>query len=104
MTTTTKQTRSADPLGHPMRRLIRQGLVDNGPAESADIAEVLGEPVSKVAYHVKVLARAGLIEEAGRRQVRGCVATLYRAAVPVQTAGEPDDRAREQVRAIGSDR
>lgn len=82
MSTTTKQTRSADPLGHPMRRLIRQGLVDNGPDEVADIAEALGEPVSRVAYHVKVLRSAGLVEEAGRRQARGAIATLYRACSP----------------------
>lgn len=77
--TTTKQTRSADPLGHPTRRLIRQGLIDNGPAETADIAEGLGEPVSRIAYHVKVLRHAGLIEEIGTRRVRGTIATLYRA-------------------------
>jgi hypothetical protein len=35
--------------------------------------------VSRIAYHVKVLLRAGLIQEAGRRRVRGTIAHLYRA-------------------------
>jgi predicted transcriptional regulator len=80
MTTKTKQTRSADPLGHPMRRLIRQGLIDNGPQEISEIAEGMGELVTVVSYHFKVLKRAGLVEEIGQRRARGAIAVLYQAA------------------------
>jgi hypothetical protein len=49
----------------------------------------LGLDVSKVGYHVTALAEAGLIEEIGRRPVRGAVEHFYRAVVrPITSDGD----------------
>jgi DNA-binding transcriptional ArsR family regulator len=50
-------------------------------ASPAEIARQLGLEVSNVGYHVSALAEAGLIEEVGRRPVRGAVEHFYRATL-----------------------
>jgi len=49
---------------HPLRRRIARSVTGRGYARAADIAADLGEPANSVSFHLRVLAEAGLIEEA----------------------------------------
>jgi MOSC domain-containing protein YiiM len=60
------------------------------PASAAEVARRLGESRQNVSYHLKELARGGLVRREGERRARGFVETLYRAAttaVVVTSAG-----------------
>lgn len=55
-------------------------------ASPVEIARELDEPVNVVAYHVRILAEAGCIEQVDQRQRRGAIEHFYRAAtVPMFT-------------------
>lgn len=64
-------------LGHEIRINILSVLAhrDLSPAE---LARERGEPVSKVAYHFRLLEELGCAEVARTRQVRGSVEHFYR--------------------------
>ncbi|MGO2746597.1 helix-turn-helix domain-containing protein [Microbacterium sp.] len=49
---------------HPLRRRIAKVLVKRDYARAADIAADLDVPANSVSFHLRVLADAGLIEEA----------------------------------------
>ncbi|WP_041289357.1 ArsR/SmtB family transcription factor [Kribbella flavida] len=49
---------------HPLRRRLIDLLGVNGPATASRLAEATGELVGNVSHHLKVLAAAGVIEEA----------------------------------------
>jgi DNA-binding transcriptional ArsR family regulator len=51
-------------LAHPLRQRILFELTTRGHARAADLAQALGEPANSVSFHLRVLARAGLIAEA----------------------------------------
>jgi DNA-binding transcriptional ArsR family regulator len=60
------------------------------PGSAAQVARRLGESRQNVNYHLKELARGGLVERAGERRAGGFVETLYRAsatAVVITSAG-----------------
>ena len=50
--------------GHPVRRRLLEVLGVDGPATASQLAERTGELVGNVSHHLKMLARAGLVEEA----------------------------------------
>src|SRR3954451_11427371 len=50
--------------GHPVRRRLLEVLGVDGPATASQLAERTGELVGNVSHHLKMLARAGLGEEA----------------------------------------
>lgn len=59
-------------LEHPMRSRILAVLTDR-VASAGDVADAIGEPVSKVRYHIRALAKSGLIglkEATDRRGAR----------------------------------
>lgn len=67
-------------LGHPCRVAILECLNSNGGMAPADLAKELRADLSNLSYHVRVLAKAGLIEEAGREPgMRGGPKTIYRS-------------------------
>ena len=72
------QTRMIKALGHPLRQRILQLLNKQESSPSALAAE-LGEPIGKVAYHVKILLDHDAIELVRTRPVRGAVEHFYRA-------------------------
>ena len=78
-------------VAHPLRCTCLAILADR-VASPAEIARRCGEEVSKVGYHVTALAEAGLIEEVGRRQVRGAVEHFYRAVTRPLTTTEEEKR------------
>lgn len=49
---------------HPLRRRIAKSVAGRGHARAADVAADLGVPANSVSFHLRVLAEAGLIEEA----------------------------------------
>lgn len=49
---------------HPLRRRIAKAVGARGHARAADIAADLDVPANSVSFHLRVLADAGLIEEA----------------------------------------
>jgi len=65
-------------LGHPLRQLILQEL-NQGVASPSEIANRLGEPLSNVSYHVKILAKCDAIELVRTAPVRGALEHFYRA-------------------------
>ncbi|MDX6250711.1 MAG: hypothetical protein QOF10_4071 [Kribbellaceae bacterium] len=61
--------RSADAsviaaIHHPLRRRLIDLLDVDGPATASRLAEATGELVGNISHHLKVLAAAGVIEEA----------------------------------------
>ncbi|MCE7483627.1 ArsR/SmtB family transcription factor [Microbacterium profundi] len=49
---------------HPLRRRIAKAVAGRGHARAADVAADLGVAANSVSFHLRVLADAGLIEEA----------------------------------------
>lgn len=68
------------PLGHPIRVAIIDALAEHGTLTPKAIAGQVGLPVENVAYHVRMLKQAGLIELVDERAVRGAVEHHYRFA------------------------
>ncbi|HEX3492804.1 MAG TPA: winged helix-turn-helix domain-containing protein, partial [Streptosporangiaceae bacterium] len=54
-------------LAHPARLGLLEHLAETGPATATECAEVVGQSPSAVSYHLRVLARAGLVETAPGR-------------------------------------
>ncbi|MFU8841746.1 MAG: ArsR/SmtB family transcription factor [Nitriliruptoraceae bacterium] len=50
-------------LTHPLRVRMYDLLADDGPATASQLATALGESSGTTSYHLRVLARHGLIEE-----------------------------------------
>lgn len=65
---------------HPLRISILEILgIDGGRALSpSDLSMELQAPLANVNYHVTELAKAGLVEVARQRPVRGTVQNFYR--------------------------
>ncbi len=68
---------------HPLRISILEILgLDGGRTLSpSDLSQELQIPLSNTNYHVTELAKAGLIELIGQRQVRGATEHFYRIPV-----------------------
>ncbi len=65
-------------LAHPVRARIWHRVVE-GPASPAQMAREFGKSVNELSYHVKCLAKMGVIEEVGSRPVRGAVEHFWRS-------------------------
>jgi DNA-binding transcriptional ArsR family regulator len=65
---------------HPLRSEIFSVLRDR-EASPSDVARQLAAPVSNASYHVRRLARLGLVEMIARREHRGAVEHYYKACV-----------------------
>lgn len=68
-------------LGHPLRQRILQVLTHEEEASPSEIAAALGEPLTNVSYHVKILRRCDAIELVRTEVVRSAVERFYRAKV-----------------------
>ncbi|MCW2793997.1 MAG: ArsR family transcriptional regulator [Nocardioides sp.] len=51
-------------IAHPVRNRILTELSATGPMRAADVARVLGVPANQASFHLRQLAKYGLIEEA----------------------------------------
>jgi DNA-binding transcriptional ArsR family regulator len=75
-------------VSHPLRVRILDELRE--PASAAELGRRLGESRQNVSYHLRELARGGLVQRVGERRARGFLETLYRAsaaAVVVTSSG-----------------
>ncbi|MDV3297182.1 MAG: winged helix-turn-helix domain-containing protein [Brachybacterium paraconglomeratum] len=83
-------------MAHPLR-LRMLSLLTGSAMSAAEVARELGISQANASYHLRVLARAGEVVEAGEEKVRGGVAKRYRhpwdAAEPMR---RPDEGARRQ--------
>lgn len=70
-------------LAHPLRIQILRAL-ENRVASPSEVAEEIGAPLGNVSYHVRFLARVGLIELTGTKPRRGAVEHYYRAVSRVR--------------------
>jgi DNA-binding transcriptional ArsR family regulator len=84
-------------IGHPVR-LRALVLLEREPGSAGDLAALAGLSPGAIAYHVRRLADAGLIEEAGRRGAGATAERLWRTRATgwaglqdllVEAAGEP---------------
>ncbi len=81
-------------LAHPVRQRILMQLAVAGHARAADLAEAIGQPANSVSFHLRVLARAGMIAEAPehardrRDRVWTNVATSYQVRPDAGDAAE----------------
>src|SRR5690349_1574483 len=50
-------------LAHPVRNRILDELSASGPLRAADVAEDLGIPANQASFHLRSLAKYGLVEE-----------------------------------------
>ncbi len=66
--------------------ILRRMLKDEVEISPRDLASDLAEPLSKLSYHVRILAQCGAVELAGTEQVRGSVQHFYRAIVDARWA------------------
>lgn len=71
------QNDAAGALLNPLRRSILAALA--APGSATTVAAAIGERRQLVNYHLRVLERAGLVEEVGRRARRGLSERLVRA-------------------------
>jgi DNA-binding transcriptional ArsR family regulator len=80
MSTTVSDDRNAlvKALAHPLRAQVYTQLRED-EASPVDISQRIGAPLPNVAYHVRVLVEAGLVEQTRVKPVRGAVQHFYTA-------------------------
>ena len=77
-TRSTDEAKLAKAMSHPLRmRLLVE--MTKGVHSPKMVADLVGEPVENVAYHVKVLRDLGCIELVDTKQKRGATEHFYRA-------------------------
>lgn len=64
------------PLLHPLRLEILRVMEESGPTSPSDIAEDQRD-LGRVAYHFRILLKAGLIRQVELVPVRGSVRHIY---------------------------
>jgi DNA-binding transcriptional ArsR family regulator len=64
-------------LGHPTRRQILREMNGGSPASPRELTERLGDTLSNVSYHFRVLAEAGVLKLVSTRPVRGSTQHFY---------------------------
>lgn len=75
-------------LNHPTRRELLKLYLENDAALSPkELADLTGQKLTTISYHVRVLADKNAIELAEEEPVRGSVAHFYRATA--LTRGTP---------------
>jgi DNA-binding transcriptional ArsR family regulator len=68
-------------LRHPLRREILREMGAEEAISPREIAGSLGQPLSNVSYHVRVLAECSAIALVDTKPVRGSMQHFYRAAI-----------------------
>src|SRR4249919_2178402 len=63
-------------ISDPIRSRIL-GIIQNQPATSKQIADILGASPGAIGHHLHVLEAAGLAQVVARRMIRGIVANYY---------------------------
>ena len=83
-------------LGHPTRRRILREMDGGPPASPRELTDRLGDTLSNVSYHFRVLAEAGVLKLVSTRPVRGSTQHFYGMEIDADWAKavlELDERA-----------
>ncbi|HWA55379.1 MAG TPA: helix-turn-helix domain-containing protein [Solirubrobacterales bacterium] len=76
-------------LGHPMRRRVLREMLDvRAEISPRELAAELGEQLSALSYHVRVLAECGAIELVRTERIRGSTQHFYRPVISADWALE----------------
>ncbi|HUB39405.1 MAG TPA: metalloregulator ArsR/SmtB family transcription factor [Streptosporangiaceae bacterium] len=75
-------------LGHPMRHRLLFAL-GQGDATISQLAAALASNKGNIAHHLRVLADAGLVQQAGTRTVRGGTEQYYRRVSRALSYSDP---------------
>jgi DNA-binding transcriptional ArsR family regulator len=67
-------------LNHPLRRQVLRVVEEGGTASATELCHRFDLPLSKVAYHVKVLVDLDALKLVRTRKVRGARERFYRVA------------------------
>lgn len=89
-------------LAHPLRRrILRKMIKDEVEISPRDLALNLEEPLSRLSYHVRILAWCGAVELVRTDQVRGSTQHFYRvivdarwARMALEATGDPPEKAK----------
>jgi len=75
-------------MAHPLRRRILRAMHANGGGDLSprELSQRLEQPLSRLSYHVKVLARCQAIELVATQPVRGSTQHFYRSVVAADWA------------------
>ncbi|MFL5899758.1 MAG: ArsR/SmtB family transcription factor [Solirubrobacterales bacterium] len=76
--TETARAKRLTALAHPIRLAVLT-MAEEQPISASEAAVALGEPLGTVAYHVRVLHTAGLIELVSEERKRGSIESFYRS-------------------------
>ena len=68
-------------LRHPLRRRILREMADGEAISPRQLSDALGQPLSNVSYHVRVLAERAVINLVRTTPTRGSVQHFYRSAI-----------------------
>jgi DNA-binding transcriptional ArsR family regulator len=69
-------------LGHPLRRqILRKMITEDIETSPRELSADLGQSLSKLSYHVRVLAQRRAVALVRTRQSRGSTQHFYRSAV-----------------------
>ncbi len=69
-------------LNHPVRRKILRVLNGSGdPCSPVKLSKTIGQDVSNIDYHVKILVSMGAAMKTGDRQVRGARENFFASTV-----------------------
>ncbi|WP_082000137.1 helix-turn-helix domain-containing protein [Arthrobacter sp. PAMC 25486] len=84
-------------MSSPLRRRVMSVLAAQDYARATDLADQLGVAANKLSYHLRILAEAGMIQEApqfardNRDRVWQAVDETYRLGSPEDPLGESDE-------------
>lgn len=89
-------------LAHPLRRrILRRMIEDEVEISPRELALHLGEQLSRLSYHVRILAWCDAIELVRTEQVRGSTQHFYRvivgarwARMALEATGDPPEKAK----------
>jgi DNA-binding transcriptional ArsR family regulator len=73
--------RLAKAFSHPLRRRILEHLSEDDVASPSELANALGEPLTDVSYHVRILRDLDYLELVRTEPRRGALEHFYRATL-----------------------
>ena len=86
-------------LAHPLRLRMME-LFAESPKTTKQVADLLGQPPTRLYHHVAALERAGLLVLVETRQNRGAVEKWYTGVARQLRAGDAKDASRPASRAV----
>ena len=75
-------------LGHPLRRAVVRAMADGKPASPRELSEAVGQPLSNVSYHVRVLVQSEALRLVRTKPAPGPIQHFYRSIVQAPWARE----------------